>query len=88
MMIGVSAAFYVLPLCFTLASGVALLLPFTLLPAWRERKSILTLAWYTTMAVVGLAFIPFCAYWGLLGMRGRSRCYHDFVVPLKLRDEY
>jgi hypothetical protein len=69
MMVGVPAAFYALPLCFTAACLSVVPLIAANVFAWREHVMSLSLRLvHTAVMLVGVAFIPFCMYWQLFGL--------------------
>jgi CubicO group peptidase (beta-lactamase class C family) len=68
-MTGIPAAFYALPIVFTAASLCAVWLALDALRAWRARAFRLPIrVFFTLVAAVGVAFIPFCMAWKLLGL--------------------
>lgn len=69
MMVGIPAAFYVLPIGSTIACIAALPLAAAAVMAWRTRAFALPVRiFHSLVAVVALAFIPFCWSWNLLGL--------------------
>ncbi len=69
MMTGIPAAFRALPLAFTAACLSAVALPYALASVWRRGTFGLALRLlFTATALAGIAFVPFCWYWRLLGV--------------------
>jgi CubicO group peptidase (beta-lactamase class C family) len=68
-MTGVPTVFYAIPLSFTAAALVGLILPVFLVRAWRERYwSAATRVHYTLVTLTALGMIPYLYSWNLLGM--------------------
>jgi hypothetical protein len=68
-MTGVPTVFYAIPLSFSAAAAVGLVLPVFLIRAWRERYwSAATRVHYTLVALTAVGMIPYLYSWNLLGL--------------------